>query len=177
MSRTRSQTISEWEKALRQSLPLYGHRNWIVIADSAYPNHSNPGIETIATGTDHLEVLKRVLAVLAIQQHVRPVIYTDYELARLSETDAPGVNVYRLTLSSLLGKQSNQALPHDEIISRLDKAATLFRVLILKTTLCIPYTSVFLNLECGYWTTDAEARLRASLSAANTSPVNSRHKS
>jgi len=31
-------------------LPLFGHRNWIVVADSAYPAHSMPGIETIVSG-------------------------------------------------------------------------------------------------------------------------------
>lgn len=177
MSRARSQTMSDWEVSLRRILPHYGHRNWIVIADAAYPDQSNPGIETISTGNDHLEVLKKVLSVLAGQQHVRPVIYTDHELARVPEADAPGVNAYRIALSNLLGKQGNQALSHDEIISRIDKAASLFRVLILKTNLCIPYTSVFLNLECGYWTAGAEARLRSSLSAANASPAKSPLKS
>jgi hypothetical protein len=38
-----------------------------------------------------------------------------------------------------------------------------FRVLILKTTLAIPYTSVFVNPDCAYWSADAERRLRASL--------------
>jgi hypothetical protein len=40
-----------WERQLRESLPLYGHRNWIVVADAAYPAQSKHGIETVlATG-------------------------------------------------------------------------------------------------------------------------------
>jgi hypothetical protein len=27
----------EWRRAVAEHLPLYGHRNWIVVADSAYP--------------------------------------------------------------------------------------------------------------------------------------------
>jgi len=38
---------SKWESQLHRQLPLYGHRNWIVVADSAYPAQSRPGIETI----------------------------------------------------------------------------------------------------------------------------------
>ena len=44
-----------------------------------------------------------------------------------------------------------RVLPHEEIISRLDRVGELFRVLVIKTNMCIPYTSVFFELECGYW--------------------------
>ena len=40
-----------------------------------------------------------------------------------------------------------------------------FRVLIIKTTLTIPYTSVFLQLDCAYWSAAAESRLRAKMAA------------
>ena len=40
----------DWETALQSKLPVFGHRNWIVIADAAYPKQSAPGIETIYTG-------------------------------------------------------------------------------------------------------------------------------
>src|SRR5919202_365318 len=29
--------ISDWKQELAERIPLYGHRNWIVVADSAYP--------------------------------------------------------------------------------------------------------------------------------------------
>jgi len=34
-------------------------------------------------------------------------------------------------------------------------------VLVLKTTMTIPYSSVFIRLDCKYWSADAEKRLRA----------------
>jgi hypothetical protein len=40
---------------------------------------------------------------------------------------------------------------------------------ILKSTLAIPYASVFLELGCGYWNGDAEKRLRNAL--ADTTAV------
>ena len=33
-----------WKSFLRQELPILGHRNWIVIADSAYPAQNSAGI-------------------------------------------------------------------------------------------------------------------------------------
>ena len=50
-----------WRTRLDSILPLFGHRNWIVISDSAYPKHSTEGIETIATGKSQIEVLEYVL--------------------------------------------------------------------------------------------------------------------
>jgi hypothetical protein len=42
-----------WKKDLSEQLPLLGHRNWVVVADSAYPLQTAPGIETIYVGGDH----------------------------------------------------------------------------------------------------------------------------
>jgi hypothetical protein len=38
--------------------------------------------------------------------------------------------------------------------------------LIIKTPLTKPYTSVFFQLECGYWNAEAEERLREAIQAA-----------
>ena len=39
------QSSSNWQTKLHQQLPLLGHRNWILIVDSAYPLQVSPGIE------------------------------------------------------------------------------------------------------------------------------------
>jgi L-fucose mutarotase/ribose pyranase (RbsD/FucU family) len=153
----------DWRQTVADRARLYGHRNWIVIADSAYPAQSRDGIETIVTGEDQLTVVKAVLQTLDGMSHVKPVVYTDAELAAVPEGDAPGVTEYRHQLADLLGKRAVSVIPHEEVIAKLDQAGATFRVLILKSNLTIPYTSVFLQLECGYWTPDAEARLRAAL--------------
>jgi hypothetical protein len=46
---------------------------------------------------------------------------------------------------------------------KLDRAGELFCVLIVKTNLRIAYTSVFFELECGYWNAQAEKKLRAAM--------------
>jgi hypothetical protein len=58
-----------------------------------------------------------------------------------------------------------QSLPHEEIISKLDQAGQTFRVLIIKTNLTIPYTSVFLQLDCAYWSAEAEQKLRGAMAS------------
>ena len=154
---------SDWRAHLREELPLLGHRNWIAIVDSAYPLQTSPGIETVETYSDHLDVVRAVFDELSKAKHVRPVIFTDAELKVVPETDAAGVTAYREALSKVLGTRETQSLPHEEIIAKLDEAGKTFHVLVLKTTLTIPYTSVFIRLDCGYWNADQEKRLREKL--------------
>jgi hypothetical protein len=157
----RAGEVPNWRELLTQRLSLYGHRNWIVVADSAYPAQSSPGIETIASHADHLFVLQHVLGAIHASGHVRPVIYTDRELKFVSEQDAPGIQKYREELEALLGKSEVQALPHEDIITKLDQASKTFKILIIKTNLTLPYTSVFIELRAGYWSDAAERHLRA----------------
>lgn len=159
-------TSSSWQSTVSERLPAYGHRNWICIVDSAYPSQTSAGVETVVTGADQLAVVREVLAAVAQAPHVKPVAVIDAELAAVSETDAPGITAYRAELERVLAGAVVERTPHETIIRDLDKAGSLVHVLILKTNLTLPYTSVFLRLECGYWTPEAEARLRAALAAA-----------
>jgi len=152
-----------WEQRLQRLLPLLGHRNWIVVADSAYPAQSNPGIETIYTGEDHVEVLAKVVQAINAAHHVRASIYMDAELKHVPEEDAPGVTALRDEIDRVLRGQNARVLEHEQIIAKLDESAKLFNIVILKSTLAIPYTSVFLELDCGYWNEGAEKRLRSSM--------------
>lgn len=153
----------EWERQLNVALPLYGHRNWIVVADSAYPAQSKPGIETIVSGTGQLEVARKVLDAVNASPHVRASIYLDQELDFVAEADAPGVGRYRTQLADLLKGAETIPMLHEQIITRLDQVSQVFRVLIIKSTLTIPYTTVFFELGCAYWPADAEERMRKSM--------------
>ena len=155
-----------WQAKLAEELPVMGHRNWVVVADSAYPAQVRAGIETIATGEEQTETVKAVLKAVDGAHHVRPIIYLDCELQSVSETDAPGIGAYRRELELLLQGRDVRSIPHAELIAKLDEASKTFRVLILKTNLTLPYTSVFLELDCGYWSAEAEKRLRDKMSQA-----------
>jgi len=149
-----------WTETLKGYLPALGHRNWIVVADSAFPLQISPGIETIATGEDHFAVLKKVLEMVDGAKHVRPKIWLDKELAFVPESLAPGADEARRRLEEMLKARGAAPLLHADLISRLDEVGRTFKIVMVKTTLAVPYTSVFLELDCGYWGPDAEAKMR-----------------
>jgi hypothetical protein len=156
-----------WNLILNERLPYLGEGNWIVIADSAFPLRSAPGIETIVSNESHINTLRQVFYALSKDAHVRPVIYADLELEHVAEQDFPDVTPYRQLFSSLLEKffpgAAASTVYHDSMIRRIEEAAKTLNVLIVKTSMAIPYTSVFLELRTGYWADEAEHRLRESL--------------
>jgi hypothetical protein len=152
-----------WKAKVTEAMPLLGHRNWILIVDSAYPLQVSPGVETIETNADQLEVVQFVLHSMAKSIHVRPVISLDSELPFVPEPEAPGVTVYRNHLADLLHDYPTESQLHWKNIQDIAQAGEKFHVLVLKTNMTLPYTSVFIQLDCKYWSADAEKRLRSSM--------------
>jgi hypothetical protein len=150
-----------WQARVSQSMPLMGHRNWILIVDSAYPLQSSPGVETIDTNANHLDVLRYVLGAINSSIHVRPLIFMDKELPFVPDGDAPGASAYREQVQKILADYTIESLPHERVINQIDETSKEFHVLVLKTTMTIPYSSVFIRLDCKYWSADAEKRMRA----------------
>jgi hypothetical protein len=153
-------TALNWEQRLAQELPALGHRNWVVVADSAFPLQISPGMEVVVSGEDHFVVLEKVLKAIDNSRHIRPRIYLDKELSFVSEDLAPGIDACRAKLDSLLDGRDASPVLHEELIARLDQVARTFRILMIKTNLALPYTSVFMELDCGYWTPESEAKMR-----------------
>jgi len=151
---------SSWKAELEQTLKVFGHRNWIVIADAAYPEQSNPAIQTITIDATQLEAVAYVSQLIEKASHVDANIFVDKEMAFVSEENAKGITAYRTDLDQLLSGKNTKTSLHEDIIRELDASAKLFNVLIIKTDLAIPYTSVFFQLECGYWNAEAEEQLR-----------------
>jgi hypothetical protein len=156
-----------WHQIIEERLPYFGDQNWIVVADSAFPLRSAPGIETIVSSDSHVNTVRQVLDLLSKQMHVRPVVHTDLELEHVAEQDAPGISAYRQLLSGLFEKffpeTPAKAILHGNMIRTIDEAAKTYNVLIIKTNMALPYTAVFLELRAGYWSEEAEQRLRESV--------------
>jgi hypothetical protein len=152
---------SNWQSRVMQEMPLMGHRNWILIVDSAYPLQSSPGVETIDTNASHLDVLRYVLGAVNNSIHVRPLIYMDAELPYVPDDDAPGSSAYREKVKQTLSDYKIESIPHERVINQIDETSKEFHVLVLKTTMTIPYSSVFIRLDCKYWSAEAEQRMRA----------------
>lgn len=153
-------TTLNWEQEYIQTLPALGHRNWIVVADAAFPLQISPGIEVVVSGEDHFVVLEKVLRAVDNSRHIRPKIYLDRELSFVTEDLAPGIDACRARLEGLLEGREVSSVLHEELIARLDEVARTFCILMIKTDLTLPYTSVFMELDCGYWKPEAEARMR-----------------
>ncbi len=149
-----------WTDVLAGYLPALGHRNWIVVSDSAFPLQISPGIETIVTGEDHFAVLDKVLKMVDGAKHIRPKIWLDKELAYVTEDLAPGADEAKRRLETTLEGRGAQPVLHEELIAKLDQAGKAFKIVMVKTTLAVPYTSVFLELDCGYWPSANEATMR-----------------
>lgn len=166
MAGVTAQGQESWREKVIHELPLMGHRNWIVIVDSAYPLQTGEGVETIETGQDQLPVLDFVLGAIRHSRHVRPLAHTDAELAYVPENEAPGVDQYRADLKNRLSGIPTDAVLHQRLIDQLNQTGKSFHVLVLKTNMTVPYTSVFLQLDCKYWGADQEARMREKMKAA-----------
>jgi hypothetical protein len=94
-------------------------------------------------------------------------VHTDAELNYVSESKAPGVEQYRKDLKARLAGFPADSILHQKLINQLNALGKDFHVLVLKSTMTIPYTSVFLQLDCKYWSAEDEARLRATMNGAN----------
>jgi hypothetical protein len=152
---------ADWQAKVNQSMPLLGHRNWILVVDSAYPLQSSPGIETIETGASQIDVVNYVLGAIDRSIQVRPVILMDAELPFVPDTDAPGASQYRAQIGQVLNGFTIDSERHEKIIADIAEASKDFHILVLKTNMTIPYSSVFIRLDCKYWSADAEKRMRA----------------
>jgi len=142
-----------------------GHRNWILIVDSAYPEQVGPGIETVETNADQLDVVRQLLTMIKGSIHVRPVIFMDAELPFVGEGKAPGISAYRTQIASALHDYEVHSRLHQSLIDEVAKDGTQYHVLILKSQLTIPYTSVFIHLDCKYWSAEDERDLRSAMSS------------
>lgn len=153
-----------WKDQFDEQLSLLGHRNWILIVDKAYPLQSAAGIITINTKENPIDVLVTVLGSIENEKHTRPIIYIDKELDYMHEALCPGVKNLKKNLKGTLNGYPVKSILHDEIFAKLDKASKLFNVLVLKTENLIPYTSIFMELDCGYWSKQKEESLRDMMS-------------
>ena len=151
---------ASWEAKFLGELPALGHRNWVVVADAAFPLQISPGMEVVVSNEDHFAVLEKVLKALDASKHVRPKIYLDKELEYVPEELAPGMDACRKRLKGMLAGRDAKPVLHEELIARMDQVARMFRIVMIKTNLTLPYTTVFLELDCGYWGPDSEAKMR-----------------
>ncbi len=140
-----------------------GHRNWVLVVDAAYPLQVKPGIQTLVTGEDQLDVIKQVLQKIEEAPHVSPDIFLDKEIDFVSEKEVSDIEKYKKQLDKLLDDQTVTKLLHEQLLQIIDEAGQTYQVLVLKTNQMMPYTSVFIRLDCGYWNAEQEQQMRETM--------------
>jgi hypothetical protein len=152
--------MSNWQCQFAEHLPRLGHRNWIIVADSAYPQQSAPGVTVLIAEAPLDETLRHVLTAIHESGHVTPRVLLDRELGFLTDELCPGVSALRASILFETGELPTSEGAHEMILEKLNMEGANYSMLVIKTNSTIPYTSVFLQLDCGYWDKDREAILR-----------------
>ena len=134
----------------RDQMLLLGHRNWMVITDSAYPLQSSPGITTFYIGGSLIHAARDALAMIDASHHVRANVWLDQELGDALEAGSPGVAALRSGLNEILAGREVKTEPHESLLARLEQVAEHYDVIVFKTDETVPYSSVFLELDCAY---------------------------
>lgn len=157
-----------WKQEIHHEVNQLGTRNWIVIAEASFPNHNRPGVRLVSADAEIPEVIDYVIQSLESTQYVSPKVYLTQELEAVEEDFAPGIGILRQDIHTALHGHDANHLEQDSLLTLLESANETFDVLVIQTNTALPYSSVFFELEPGYWDSDSENHLREKLSRQRT---------
>ncbi len=149
-----------WVGTLRHELQYLGARNWIVVAEAAFPIHSRRGLRVIQMDGDIPAIVDAVEQVIEEKHYVKPRLYVTTEIASVPYDYAPGVENYRKKLKEALHGRETVRLDNAMLMRMLKDSSRSYRVLVIKTRTALPYSSVFIELGSGYWDAESESALR-----------------
>ena len=163
--RNTQQQYQQLDPGLVREVQALGNRNWIVIADQSFPNHSRRGVRTLMADKEIPEVISGVLDVIDIQQHVTPIFYRTRQLSEMTNETTPGIDAYRKALTQSLRGYKMRDFQSRYLNAILEEDSKTFAVLVIKTKTELPFSSIFIELDSGYWDPNAERELRAKMQA------------
>lgn len=149
-----------WRGAVDSQAAQLGYRNWIVIAEASFPAQSRPGVRQVVAPIEVPEALNYVLHALEKTEDLRPHVYVTRELRSMENDYAPGIDALRQQLKTALHGHETTELEQQSMLTLLADASRSFDVLVIRTQSALPYSSVFLELQPGYWDEASESRLR-----------------
>ncbi len=154
----------DWKASVARQVNQLGYRNWIVIAEASFPAHNKPGFRQVTATAEIPEVVDYVLNAIESNQHVRPRVYLTREARAVENDFAPGIDELRAQVKVSLHSHEPTELDQQSLITLLESANQSFDVLVIRTPTALPYTSVFMELQPGYWDAESEERLRQRIS-------------
>lgn len=149
-----------WKLAVDRQTDQLGYRNWIVVAEASFPAHNRAGVRQIAAPVEVPEALDYVLHSLERTENLRPNIYLTRELRSVENDFAPGIDQAREHIQKALHGHEPTELDQQSLLTLLEDANRSFDVLVIRTRSALPYASVFIELQPGYWDASSESRLR-----------------
>lgn len=169
---TEVETLEQTRSTIAPQLQQLGARNWVVIADPTYPIPSGAGAVTVSVPSNTADTFREVLDQLELQASLTPRIWVSYELEAVPEERAPGISEYRKSVNSLLSGRFCYRVDERIVAMQLAEAAKQYRVLYIKTNTRLPYSTIAIELDSGYWNSDDETEIRTRLQKLNpTQPI------
>ena len=151
---------NSWQAAVDRQASQLGYRNWIVIAEASYPAQHRAGLRQVVADVEIPEALDYVLRALERTENLRPRVYLTRELRSIENDFAPGIDDMRKRINGALHGHEAAELEQQSLMTLLEDTARSFDVLVIRTRSAMPYASVFLELQPGYWDEASESRLR-----------------
>ena len=151
---------NSWQAAVDRQAAQLGYRNWIVIAEASYPAQNRAGLRQVVADVEIPEAVDYVLRALERTENLRPRVYLTRELRSVENDFAPGIEDMRKRINEALHGHEAAELEQQSLMTLLEDAGRSFDVLVIRTRSAMPYASVFLELQPGYWDEASESRLR-----------------
>ena len=155
--------LTVWKTDLKSEIQALGYRNWIVIADASFPFYNRSGIRTVVAPVETPEIVSEVISTIETTQHVKPQFYVARELNAIKNRQAPGITTFRQKLETSLKGQKVTEIDDATLNRLLQGTSSTYAILVIKSQTSLPYTSVFVELDSGYWDAEAEQELRKRL--------------
>jgi hypothetical protein len=77
------------------------------------------------------------------------------------------VSALRKKIATTFAVDQVSSTPHSDVMKTISEAGSIYRILFIKTTGTIPYSSVYIRLDCGYMSEDVERKIRNAMAAAD----------
>lgn len=155
--------LSDADMARKQIAPnlfQLGARNWVIVADTAYPLPAGESVVCINVPCNLADTLREVLDLMESEGAVVPRLWVSHELSAVQEKRAPGIKAYRTELEKLLLGRFHYEVNSRVVDMQINKAAKDYRILVIRTSSRLPYSSIAIELDSGYWNSDAELEVR-----------------
>lgn len=149
-----------WIKNLEREVSELGAENWILVTDHAYPIPQSAEAHVVLADAKLDVALAAVFEAVESEGHIWPRLYTLREFDFLEKDYAPGVASLRELRTAVIAERKLQVIPQSTVDLLLEEVIPNKRILIVKSTSAYPYSSVFMELDSGYWNARSEDALR-----------------